>query len=184
LLTQINFTLLYFHQMKFRRILPNEVSLLTAMARRTFADAFEALNTPEDFEMYVSANLTETALGAELSSPDSAFWWVCHEEQLVAYFKLNQAPAQTDIYDPASIELERIYTLAEWQGHGIGSLIIEHVENIARQEGMQFIWLGVWEKNHRAIAFYERHGFRPFGSHVFKLGTDEQTDVLLRKDLA
>jgi ribosomal protein S18 acetylase RimI-like enzyme len=68
-------------------------------------------------------------------------------------------------------------------GPGIGSLIIEHIETVARQEGMQSIWLGVWEKNHRAIAFYDRHGFKPFGSHVFILGTDEQTDILLRKDL-
>lgn len=182
-MTQINFHRPYIHGMEFRRILPEEVSLLTSIAKRTFADAFEAVNTPEDFALYVSKNLTETALGAELANPDSSFWWVCQVGQPVAYFKLNYAPAQTDIHDASSIELERIYTLAEWQGHGIGSLIIEHIETVARQEGMQSIWLGVWEKNHRAIAFYDRHGFKPFGSHVFKLGTDEQTDILLRKDL-
>jgi GNAT superfamily N-acetyltransferase len=169
--------------MKFKRILPNEVSVLTAMARQTFADAFEALNTPEDFEMYLAAHLNEKVLLTELENASSEFWWVCQEDHPVAYFKLNHAPAQSDVNDPKSIELERIYTIAEWQGHGIGSQIIQHIEYIARKEGKEFIWLGVWEKNQRAIAFYERHGFRSFGSHVFILGTDEQTDILLRKDL-
>ncbi len=183
-MTQINFALHYFHRMKFRRILPGEVALLTAIARQTFADAFEALNTPEDFAMYVSKNLTEEALSSEMANANSQFWWVCDDEKPVAYFKINFPTAQTDVNDAESLELERIYTIAEWQGKGIGSLILKQVEAIAQQHAMRYVWLGVWEKNHRAIAFYQRHGFKAFGSHVFKLGNDEQTDILLRKDLA
>lgn len=182
-MTQINFSQLYFHQMIFRRIIPEEVSLLTSIARQTFADAFEALNTPEDFEMYVSRNLTENALSIELANPESEFWWACDADKPVAYFKINFPSAQTDVNDADSIELERIYTIAAWQGKGIGSLILKQVEAIAHHHSKRFVWLGVWEKNHRAIAFYERHGFKAFGSHLFQLGNDEQTDILLRKDL-
>lgn len=170
--------------MDFRRIQPGEVSLLTTIARQTFADAFEAVNTPENFEMYVSKHLTEAAMSNELANPNSQFWWVCAEEKPVAYFKINFPTAQTDVNDAESLELERIYTIAEWQGKGIGSVILKQVEAIAQQHAMRYVWLGVWEKNHRAITFYERHGFKPFGSHVFILGNDEQTDILLRKDLA
>src|SRR5690606_32355470 len=119
-------------------------------------------------------------LEEELLTPDTSFYFVYLENELAAYFKLNEFLAQTDIREEKSLEIERIYVLKPFQGKRIGQSILKEIKGIARKKEKQFIWLGVWEQNSRAIRFYEREGFTKFGTHPYYIGRDKQTDWLLR----
>ncbi|WP_348647867.1 GNAT family N-acetyltransferase [Arenibacter sp. F20364] len=105
------------------------------------------------------------------------------DSSLVGYIKLNENEAQSDIKDRESIELERIYVLSEFQGQGIGEWILAQVISMAKAKNRYYVWLGVWEHNPKAIKFYQRLGFYKFGSHPYFIGSDEQTDWLLRLDI-
>ena len=102
---------------------------------------------------------------------------------MAGYLKLNEAPAQTDVRDAQSLEIERIYVSKDFQGEGLGRYLLEKATSIAMRREKKYIWLGVWEKNEKALRFYKRNGFCPIGAHVFMIGDDEQTDYLMRKDL-
>ncbi|NHF59153.1 GNAT family N-acetyltransferase [Flavobacteriaceae bacterium TP-CH-4] len=153
---------------------------LVEISKKTFADAFEAANDPEDFRNYLDFAFDTVKLESELTNPNSDFYFVYQNGTLVGYFKLNQNDAQTDVGLPESMELERIYVLEPFQGQGIGEWILEAVKKIALTMGKEFIWLGVWQKNRAAITFYERHGFIKFGTHPYYIGKDKQTDWLMR----
>ena len=101
----------------------------------------------------------------------------------MGYIKLNEAPAQTDIRDADSLELERIYVSENAQGVGLGSYMMERALETAQRKGKKYIWLGVWEKNTKAVSFYRKHGFYEIGAHPFLLGDDVQTDILMWRDL-
>jgi len=119
----------------------------------------------------------------ELSNSDSAFYFLYADEKLAGYLKLNEYKAQTDICDPQSLEIERIYLIKEFQGKGLGSLLIKKAVDVANIRKKSYIWLGVWERNHKAILFYKKHGFYVIGTHPFIMGEEEQTDLIMRKDL-
>jgi ribosomal protein S18 acetylase RimI-like enzyme len=157
---------------------------LVRISRLTFSAAFAAKNNPEDFEHYLNSALTREKLLSELKNPDSQFYFVYLKGDLVGFFKFNEGEAQTDLQDPKALELERIYVLSEFQNKGIGRAMMAEVIKKARDSGKDYIWLGVWEKNTGAIAFYETLGFVTFGKHPFYIGNDKQTDWLLKLDLS
>jgi ribosomal protein S18 acetylase RimI-like enzyme len=102
---------------------------------------------------------------------------------LAGYIKLNESEAQTDINDPNSMELERIYLKQPYQGKGLGKTLLNYAVNIAAENDKLYIWLGVWEKNTKAIQFYKRNGFYKIDTHPFIMGSEEQTDFIMKKDL-
>ena len=102
---------------------------------------------------------------------------------LVGYIKINEASAQTDIQDEDALELERIYVSKEVRDSGLGSYLMEQTVAMAKQKGKTYIWLGVWEKNQKAISFYQKHGYYKIGTHEFVIGDDVQMDYILRRDL-
>lgn len=108
---------------------------------------------------------------------------VYNDKECVGYFKLNKKEAQTEPFGNTSIEIERIYVLDKFQGLQIGKQMLFKIVEMAKQENVSFIWLGVWEKNTAAIRFYERHGFVKIGTHPYYIGNDKQTDWLMRLDL-
>jgi ribosomal protein S18 acetylase RimI-like enzyme len=156
---------------------------LVAIGKKTYFDTFGSMNTEETMRRYLEEAFNPERIRQELKNPISQFYLLCENQKTVAYFKINFAPAQTDINDPESLELERIYVIKGFKGRGIGRLMIEKTEEIARNAGCRYIWLGVWEKNKSAIAFYERNGFIRFNEHVFRMGDELQKDYLLRKDI-
>jgi ribosomal protein S18 acetylase RimI-like enzyme len=95
----------------------------------------------------------------------------------------SDCTAQTDVHDPDALEIERLYMHRDFQGLGLGSALMQKALDVARARGKKYVWLGVWEGNNKARAFYHKHGFYPFGSHPFVMGDDRQTDLLMRKDL-
>ena len=162
---------------------PKDLSQLTILVRKTFIDAFEAHNKPDDFYTYVNSVLTEENLEKELLHPDSSFYFVKKEATIAGYFKINENTAQTELNGSESLELERIYVCEEFQGMKIGQWILEQVFDLAIEMNKIFVWLGVWELNFAAIKFYHRHGFVKFGEHPYYIGNDKQIDWLMRRDL-
>ncbi|MDO6604291.1 GNAT family N-acetyltransferase [Arenibacter palladensis] len=160
-----------------------DLEVLVNLGRRTFIEAFEKDNKPEDFKIYLDSAFGEETLRKELQDINSAYYFIYLDSSLVGYIKLNENEAQSDIKDINSIELERIYVLAEFQGRGIGEWILRQVITIAKVKNRSYVWLGVWEHNPKAIKFYQRLGFYKFGSHPYFIGSDEQTDWLMRLDI-
>ncbi len=164
-------------------VTPNDVARLQDISIQTFAETFSAVNTPEDMAQYLNESLSLSKLSDELNNKSSQFYFAVQGEQVIGYLKLNTGQAQTDVKDNDALEIERIYVSQAFLGKNIGKLLYEKAVQIARQVGARYIWLGVWEKNFRAISFYKKNGFVEFDQHVFMLGTDRQIDIMMKKAL-
>ncbi|MCR9226458.1 MAG: GNAT family N-acetyltransferase [Flavobacteriaceae bacterium] len=167
----------------FRECTRTDLDTLVNISKTTFSDAFEKDNGPEDFRAYINEAFCPEKLANELANKDSLFHFVYDHEELVGYFKLNIDAAQTDVLDPNALEIERIYVLAEHQGKKIGSWMLNEIIVKAGALSKNYIWLGVWEHNPKAIQFYQGHGFAKFGEHPYHVGSDKQTDWLLRLEV-
>ena len=106
------------------------------------------------------------------------------EDEVIGYLKLNFGQSQTELKDDKALEIERIYVLQEYHGKKAGQLLYDKAIEVARNKNMDYVWLGVWEENHRAISFYKKNGFTEFDKHIFKLGDDEQTDIMMKLQLS
>ncbi|HEX3385276.1 MAG TPA: GNAT family N-acetyltransferase, partial [Mucilaginibacter sp.] len=155
------------------------MDLLLSLSRKTFYDAFEHVNNPEDFEAYTSNAFTREKLLSEIEDPDSEFYFAILDDKAVGYIKLNYRNAQTEFKDSDAVEVERIYVLADQQGKKIGNRLLDFAIDKAIKQKLGYIWLGVWEHNHDAMRFYQRNGFKAFSSHHFMVGNDKQTDILV-----
>jgi len=156
---------------------------LQSISMRTFCQAFEKFNTTEDMELYLTKCLSIEQLHAEMNMPGSEFYLGRMGDETVAYLKLNHHNSKHDEMDPKGLEIERIYVEETYLGKGIGPELFSFVLELAEQENATHLWLGVWEHNPRAIRFYEKLGFEPFGTQQFILGKDIQTDILMRLSL-
>ena len=161
----------------------SDVKTLQEISKSTFQEAFAESNTASDMQQYLSLNFSLDKLNAELSEAESQFFIAWDADEAVGYLKVNTGQAQTDLKEMHSLEIERIYVLNAYYGKKVGQLLYEYAVEVAVKLGKTSIWLGVWEKNPRAIRFYEKNGFIAFDSHVFQMGNDEQTDILMRKHL-
>lgn len=170
----------------------SDAAMLAALGRRTFEEAFADQNTPENLAAYVSEAYTAEQFGKELRDENSVFYVARFNQTPVGYAKLrkNSLPensilgnAQTPRLAMPCIELQRIYVLQENTGSGVGKRLMEQCLHTARQQDCATLWLGVWERNTKAIGFYGRWGFETFGSHIFHVGADAQTDLLMRRAL-
>lgn len=161
----------------------SDLELLVRISKTTFIDAFEKDNDSKDFKSYLAFAFDRNRLLKELEDQDTTFYFVYCGSELVGYLKLNENQTQTDIKSDESMELERIYVLQAFKGRRIGKWMLDEAKKIATGKRMAFLWLGVWEKNPRAIKFYQKHGFTKFGTHPYYIGKDRQTDWLMRVDL-
>lgn len=135
-------------------------------------------------DAYLKEAYDRDKLIGELCDECTQFFFLYDDRELVGYLKLNETPSQTDLNDRQSLEIERIYVIAEFQGRGLGRYLMEQAVDIAMACGKQYVWLGVWEKNDKALRFYRNSGFYAVGTHSFVMGDDKQTDYIMRKDLA
>lgn len=156
---------------------------LLAFAIDSFTDTYGSMNTPENMANYIEQSFNAEILAAEVQHPLCQYWLAMADGQLVGYIKLNFAGAQTDLNDPASLEVERIYVHPAQKRKGIGEAMLFHAAEVAKAHQLDFLWLGVWEKNEAAISFYHKLGFQTAGTHTFLLGDDPQVDFVLRKAL-
>lgn len=169
--------------LRLHRCCPADLRSLQEIARETFCATYESDNDPQDFKTYINNAFSSEALRSILNDPASLVYFIYQDKSLAAYFQLNSWTAQSDLHIKNTLELQRIYIRTEFQGKGMGKWILEGIRRIARGRGVDWIWLGVWEKNKNAIEFYRRCGFRKFGEHPFYIGQDRQTDWLMRMDV-
>ena len=170
--------------MRITSLTVSDVSILRGIARDTFIETFSEANKAEDMERYLTENFSEEQLARELSNPDSFFYVAEVNGHVVGYLKLNTAHAQTEPQAGDALEIERIYVLSNYHGGGVGQALYHHAMSVAEDRKASYVWLGVWEHNHRALRFYEKNGFIAFGTHIFQLGNDQQTDILMKKSVA
>lgn len=149
-----------------------------------YYDTFKGMCREADMQAYLKTAFDRRKILDELNNPSSEFYFLYRKYALAGYMKLNDAPAQSDINDEKSLELERIYVAKSEQGTGLGAYLMSQAIRIATEKGKDYLWLGVWEKNEKAISFYNKHGFYKIGSHSFIMGDDIQHDYTMRKDLA
>ena len=167
----------------FRQCLPDDIPTLCNFSYQTYNETFAHMNTPANMKAYLKQSFTINKLSRELLNSNSLFYFLYASGELAGYLKLNEAPSQTDINDMQSLEIERIYIAKEFQGEGLGNVLMNKAIDIANMRKKSYVWLGVWEKNNRAILFYKKNGFYEIGTHSFFMGEEEQTDFVMRKDL-
>ena len=163
-----------------KRVTLNDIDQLQKISRQTFSETFSAGNTEENMKKYLEEVFSMEKLTAELSNPNSEFYLAVLDNNAIGYLKLNFGQSQTELQDDKALEIERIYVLQEFHGKKVGQLLYEKAMQIARQKNADYVWLGVWEENPKAINFYKKNGFVEFDKHIFKLGNDEQTDIMMR----
>lgn len=166
--------------MKIRKLNIDDLETLRNLSIQTFKETFEEVNTEEDMQKYLDEKLSIEKLKTELENPNSEFYFAENNEEILGYLKLNFKDAQTEKLAENHFEIERIYVLKAFLGQKIGQILFDKAIEIGREKNLEYVWLGVWEENHRAIRFYEKNGFEIFGKHDFVLGEDVQTDLLMK----
>ena len=161
-----------------------DIDELRRLSIQTYHETFRRSIHRKIWRNICGVHLTGKKLCRELSDKNSMFFFLLSGEKLAGYLKVNEAPSQTDVNDPASLEIERIYVSGEFQGEGLGRYLMEQAISMAVERKKKYVWLGVWEKNEKAIRFYKRNGFCKIGTHSFVMGDDVQTDHIMRKDLS
>ena len=170
-------------QLVIRLVKSQEVEDLVKIGRHTFIEAFSAQNSEEDLLLYVDSAFTTEQMSQQIKNPFCEHYFAVIEDHIIGYLKLNTGSAQTEKQDDEALEVERIYVLKNFIGQGIGQSLLDKAFQRSREKGCKAIWLGVWNKNERAIRFYQKNGFKVVGQHVFLLGTDEQTDFIMRREV-
>lgn len=160
-----------------------DLHTIQCVGRETFSETFGESNTEADMNKYLEDSFNEKKIKAELSNPGSLFFIAWDNKNPIGYLKVNSGNAQTEQQHDTALEIERIYVKSSHHGKKVGQLLYEKAMEIAKHQRNSYIWLGVWEKNPRAIRFYEKNGFIAFDKHIFKMGNDEQIDIMMKKEL-
>ncbi len=156
-----------------------DADLLSDLGARTFSETFAPDNSPEDMATYMATAFNVAQQTADLQDPASTFLIAEATGQAIGYAKLHDGAPETDIESANPVELVRLYVSRDWLGSGIGQQLMRACIDEARKAGHDTLWLGVWERNARAQAFYRKWNFRPVGEHMFRLGSDLQRDILM-----
>lgn len=158
----------------------NELEQLQKIGRQTFQETFSASNSEENMRIYLEEGFSNEKLTAELNDINSEFYFAKFNDEVIGYLKLNFGASQTELKDKKALEIERIYVTKEFHGKKIGQLLYNKAIEVAKLKNVEYVWLGVWEENLRALNFYKKNGFVEFNKHIFKLGNDEQTDLMMK----
>jgi diamine N-acetyltransferase len=159
---------------------------LRSFAVETFRETYAEHNSPANVERYVAEAFTVERQTAEIRDANSAVLLAEHTDdagvvQLMGYAQLMRGPAPVAVAGPDPMELRRFYVAHQWHGQGVAKTLMGATLDAARDRGARTLWLGVWDRNARAIAFYAKHGFARVGEHTFVLGEDAQRDWLLAR---
>lgn len=161
----------------------NQILILQAISKRTFRDTFFNEEDRDNMRAYLSVAFSNETLTEELLNPHSFFYMAYHQKNVLGYLKVNIGAAQTEAMGEDHLEIQRIYVDRLYHGKKVGDKLIQQAFELTKELQKKHIWLGVWEKNDRAVNFYKKYGFEPFGTHSFEYGTRIDTDVLMRKTL-
>ena len=160
---------------------PDDAGWLAALAERTFRETYTAFNRPEDMESYVASHFGPALQAAELTSPALATLVAEAEGQGIGYVQVGWGPVPACVTGPAPAEIVRFYVDRPWHGRGVAQALMAAAADLGRLRGSRTLWLGVWERNDRATAFYRKVGFTDVGTQTFVLGADHQRDLVLAR---
>lgn len=168
---------------KIDQINNSQIDALQQIGRQTFAETFAESNTAANMAKYLEEAYSYEKLSTELNNPNSFFYFAMLDEKVIGYLKLNKGSSQTELKDNNALEIERIYVLKDYHGKKVGQLLFDKAIAIAKEQHVAYVWLGVWEENKRALQFYTKNGFVEFDQHVFVLGDEAQTDIMMKLEL-
>ncbi len=166
-----------------RRASASDAELIADLSRQSFYETFASLNTAEDMELFMSKQFSREILIKEVEEVDGIFLLAFNGEESVGYARLREGDQHPEFNSEPAIEIARLYATKGSIGKGVGKELMQEGIRIARDMNRTIIWLGVWEKNDRAIAFYNKWGFEKFAEHDFVLGNDVQRDWLMYKKM-
>jgi diamine N-acetyltransferase len=167
-----------------RQAISSDAKELAVLAERTFRDTFEAMNSAEDMALHCQRTYSETMQRAEIMYPAMQTLVSEDEGRLIAFAQLRWDSAPACIVGNRPGEIQRLYVDCPWHGKGIAQELMAACLREMETRGCDVVWLGVWERNWRAQAFYRKFGFIEAGDHVFMLGTDAQRDIILVRPVA
>lgn len=167
-----------------RYAVADDAQLLAELGARTFNETFAETNNAEDMAAYLASAFGREQQAAELADSQAVFFIAEVEGVAAGYAKLRAGDAPEGVTDEKPVELVRLYVSQEWLGLGLGALLMRACIDEAKRRGFRTLWLGVWEHNGRARAFYRKWDFRDVGEHVFQLGEDAQNDILMERSLS
>lgn len=160
-----------------------ELQILQKISIETFNETFKEQNSPENMKAYLDRAFNLKQLEKELSNNYSEFYFIYYNDEIAGYLKVNINEAQSEEMREDSLEIERIYIKRKFQKYGIGKYLLNKAMEIAIERNKKKVWLGVWDKNDNAIAFYNKLGFVQTGAHSFYMGDEEQRDYIMSKTL-
>jgi diamine N-acetyltransferase len=169
--------------MSIKKCTLEELFILQKISYETFNETFKDQNSPENMKAYLERAFNLKQLEKELSNNSSQIFFVYFNNEVAGYLKVNTSDAQSEEMGDESLEIERIYIKNKFQKHGLGKFLLNKAIEIAVEHNKKEIWLGVWEKNENAIAFYKKMGFVQTGVHAFYMGDEEQMDFIMTKTL-
>lgn len=168
---------------RLRRLDARDSDALRTIAEETFLDTFAAQNEPENIAAYVAAAFNTGQVASELANEFSEFFFIEAGSDVAGYLKLNTGAAQTEQALPNALEIERIYVRRSHQGTGAGKALMHHAIARAIAAKVDWLWLGVWDQNQKAIDFYRASGFTAFAQHDFYMGRDLQHDIMMKRPI-
>ncbi len=168
---------------KISKVTIKQIGQLQNIGKQTFTESFASKNSKANIAAYLEKEFSTEKLKSELTDQNAEFYFAEFNKKVIGYLKVNSGQSQTEIKDNKALEIERIYVLKEFYGEKVGQILFEKAIEIAKIKHVEYVWLGVWEQNTRAIQFYKKNGFVKFDSHIFKLGNDKQTDIMMKLKL-
>jgi GNAT superfamily N-acetyltransferase len=160
-----------------------DAEMIADLARRTVYESFAAVNTGENMRIYLEEQYTREKAMAEVVAPGRIYVLAYLGDEVAGYASLREAAPPKGLEGEKAIEIGQLYAEQKMIGKGVGAFLMQTCLDIAKERGLDWVWLGVWKENHRAKAFYSKWGFEPFGEHIFFVGLDAQTDWWMRKRL-
>jgi ribosomal protein S18 acetylase RimI-like enzyme len=161
----------------------NDAEAIVSLAIKTFRDTFDEMNTPENMMLYLNSTFTLKRIREEMKEPGAVFFVAEIDDEIVGYARVRESKQAESESLAKPIELERLYVDKNLIGQRVGYMLMKTCLEYATDHHYETVWLGVWEHNLRAIDFYKKWGFSVFGDHIFLLGKDPQTDLLMKKKL-
>jgi ribosomal protein S18 acetylase RimI-like enzyme len=167
-----------------RFAVPGDAELIADLSRKTFYETFGYVNTKENMDKFMNEQFSRDKLIKEVGEPGNIFLLAFDGETPVGYVRMREGEQRPEFDNKDAIEIVRIYSINTYIGMGVGQQLMRQSIFLAKEMKKEIIWLGVWEKNPRAIAFYNKWGFEKFAEHDFLLGDDVQKDWLMKKELS
>ncbi len=158
-----------------------DAALLASLGAETFSETFAADNTPEDLRAHLARHFAPEIQARELADPGTRFLIAEVDGESAGFARLREGPPPAAHGAAHPVEIVQFYARARWIGRGVGSALMERCLSAAREDGADLVWLGVWERNPRARAFYAKWGFREIGTKTFTVGSDVQDDLVLAR---